>query len=85
MANAVYFLCAVTSSGCAVLLIRSWLASRVRLLMWCALGFTGLAANNLLLFLDRVILPDRDLGSLRDASGLLGISILLLGLIWESR
>ena len=85
MANAVYFLCAVTSSGCAVLLIRSWLASRVRLLMWCALGFTGLAANNLLLFLDRVVLPERDLGALRDASGLLGISILLLGLIWESR
>ena len=85
MATAAYFLCALTSTGCAVLLIRSWRASKVRLLMWCALGFTGLALNNLLLFLDRVVLPDRDLGALRDASGLLGISILLLGLIWESR
>jgi Family of unknown function (DUF5985) len=85
MATAAYFLCALTSTGCAVLLIRSWWASRVRLLMWCALGFTGLALNNLLLFLDRVVLPERDLGALRDASGLLGISILLLGLIWESR
>jgi hypothetical protein len=85
MATAAYFLCALTSTGCAALLIRSWLGSRVRLLMWCALGFTGLALNYLLLFLDRVVLPDRDLGSLRDASGLLGISILLLGLIWESR
>jgi hypothetical protein len=85
MATAAYFLCALTSTGCAALLIRSWWASRIRLLMWCALGFTGLALNNLLLFLDRVVLPERDLGALRDASGLLGISILLLGLIWESR
>jgi hypothetical protein len=85
MATAVYFLCALASTVCAALLVRSWLSSRVRLLMWCALGFTGLALNNLLLFLDRVVLPDRDLSSLRDATGLAGISILLLGLIWESR
>jgi len=85
MATVVYFVCAVTSIGCAGLLVRSWSRSRVRLLMWCALGFAGLAANNILLFLDRVVLPDRDLGMLRDATGLAGISVLLLGLIWESR
>lgn len=85
MATAVYFLCAATSIGCAVLLVRSWQTSKVRLLMWCALGFTGLAINNILLFTDRVLLPDSDLGTLRDASGLAGIGILLGGLIWESR
>ena len=85
MAGVVYFLCAVTSIGCAVLLVRSWRRSRVRLLMWSALGFIGLAVNNVLLFTDRIIVPDRDLGSLRDAFGLAGLAILLFGLIWESR
>ena len=85
MAGVVYFLCAATSIGCAVLLVRSWRRSRVRLLMWSALGFTGLAANNVLLFVDRIVVPDRDLSLLRDGCGLAGLSILLFGLIWESR
>ena len=85
MAGAIYFLCAATSIACAALLIRSWRSSRVRLLMWSALGFTGLALNNVLLFVDRVVAPDHDLHVLRDASGLAALSILLFGLIWESR
>jgi hypothetical protein len=85
MATIVYFLCAVTSTGCAALLVRSWSQSRIRLLMWCAVGFAGLALNNLLLFLDRVVLPERDLGMLRDASGFAALAVLLFGLIWESR
>lgn len=85
MATAVYLMCALTSSGCAVLLIRAWLRSRVRLVMWTGLGFIGLALNNLLLFLDRAVLTDRDLLLLRDATGLAAVSVLLFGLIWESR
>ena len=85
MATVVYFLCAATSIACAVLLVRSWRQSRVRLLMWCAVGFTGLAINNVLLFADRVLVPERDLGVLRDASGFAAMAVLLAGLIWESR
>lgn len=85
MATVVYFLCAATSIACAALLIRSWRRTRVRLLMWCALGFTGLAINNILLFTDRVLVPERDLSILRDVSGFTAIMILLAGLIWESR
>lgn len=85
MATAVYFLCAATSVLCALLLVRSWLRTRQRLLMWSAAGFTGLAVNNVLLFVDRVVVPDRDLLLLRDASALVAVSILLFGLIWESR
>lgn len=85
MAAVVYFLCAATSVACAVLLLRSWHASRVRLLMWSALGFTGLAANNVLLFVDRVVVPDRDLTLVRDVSGLAALAVLLFGLIWESK
>lgn len=80
-----YALCAVTSVLCAVLLVRSYLAGRVRLLLWAALCFVGLAVNNLLLVLDLQVLPDVDLSLLRDVSGLLAVSVLLFGLIWESR
>jgi hypothetical protein len=85
MATVVYLLCAVASIACAVLLTRSWQRTRVRLLMWTALGFAGLAVNNILLFTDRVLVPERDLGVARDVTGFVGIAILLFGLIWESR
>jgi hypothetical protein len=85
MATAVYLLCALASIACAVLLARSWHRSRVRLLMWTALGFIGLALNNILLFTDRVLVPERDLGVARDVTGFAGIAILMLGHIWESR
>jgi hypothetical protein len=85
MAAAVYAMCAVTSVICAVLLVRAWRRSPVRLLMWVAMGFVGLAVNNIALFIDRVMTPDTDLHWLRDLSGLAAISVLLFGLIWESR
>lgn len=85
MATFVYVLCAVTSALCAVLLLRSWLVTRMRLVLWTALGFAGLAVNNALLVVDRSVLPDVDLLVLRDASGLVAVSVLLAGLIWESR
>ncbi len=85
MAAVIYFLCGATSVGCAALLIRQWRQTRVRLLMWSAVGFTGLAVNNVLLFLDRVVLPNHDLLLLRDISGLAALVVLLFGLIWESR
>jgi hypothetical protein len=85
MATAIYLVCALASIACAVLLARSWIRSRVRLLMWTALGFAGLAVNNILLFTDRVLVPERDLGVARDITGFAGIAILLFGLIWESR
>jgi hypothetical protein len=85
MATAVYLVCALASIACAVLLARSWHRSRVRLLMWTALGFAGLAVNNILLFTDRVLVPERDLAVARDITGFAGIAILMLGLIWESR
>ena len=85
MAAVVYFLCAATSVTCAALLLRAWRTSRVRLLMWSAIGFTGLAVNNVLLFVDRVVVPDHDLTLVRNASGLAAVAVLLFGLIWESK
>lgn len=85
MATTVYVLCALTSALCAVLLLRSWWAQRLRLVLWAALGFSVLAVNNVLLVLDERVLLGTDLGLLRDLSGLLAVSILLAGLIWEAR
>lgn len=85
MAGVVYFLCAATSVLCAGLLLAQWKRSPARLLMWVALGFVGLAVNNLLLFADRVVVQDVDLQAARDISGLAAVSVLLFGLIWESR
>ena len=85
LATGVYVLCAATSVLCAALLVRSYLRGRVRLLLWSALCFVGLAVNNVLLVVDKELVPDVDLQVLRDVSGLAAVSVLLFGLIWESR
>ncbi len=85
MAKAVYLLCALTSLVCAVLLFRAYRGSRSRLLLWSALCFVGLTVNNVLLVVDKEVVPDIDLQILRDVSGLAAVTLLLFGLIWESR
>lgn len=84
MADAVYLLCAVTSLACAGLLLRGYLRSRVRLLLWSSLCFVGLALNNVLLVLDLVILPESDLSLLRNLPALVGLALLVFGLVWEA-
>jgi hypothetical protein len=85
MGETVYLLCALTATACAVMLLRGFLASRARLLFWSSLCFTGLALNNVLLFLDLVIVPELDLSLLRSAVALAAMGVLLFGLIWESK
>jgi len=83
MAEVVYLLCAGTSIACAILLYRGFRQTRTRLLFWSSLCFAGLALNNVLLFVDLVIVPATDLSTLRGLVALAAIMILLLGLIWE--
>ena len=85
MATAVFILCAATSITCAGLCARGYRSSRSRLLLWSALCFVGLAANNALLVIDEAVLVDSDLSTARAASQFVGIGILLFGLIWESK
>ena len=84
MAAVVYYLCALTSLACAVLLLRAWALRRVRLLLWSGICFVGLALNNALLILDRVIMPDRDLALVRSVPALIGVMVLIYGLIWDA-
>jgi len=85
MAEAVYLLCAGTSVACATLLLWSYLRQRTTLLLSSSLCFVFLAANNALLFVDLIIAPDVDLFLWRGLSALIGVSLLLFGLIWESK
>jgi Family of unknown function (DUF5985) len=85
MATAAYTLCAVLSLACAVLLLRAWLVSRSRLLLWSGLCFGWLAASNVLLFVDLAIVGDEtDLRWARSATFLAGTATLLGGLIWDA-
>ncbi|WNG18208.1 DUF5985 family protein [Cystobacter fuscus] len=84
MADAVFLLCAVTSLACAVLLLRGYARNRVRLLLWSSLCFVGLAVNNALLVLDKLVFPGRDLLLFRNLSGFLALALLVYGLVWDS-
>jgi hypothetical protein len=82
---AVYLLCAATSLCCLWLLTRAYRATRNRLLLWSALAFVGFAANNLLVFVDLIVLPTSvDLLPLRYITSLAAIGVLLYGFIWET-
>lgn len=83
MAALVYSLCALTAFACALLLLRSYARQRHRLLFWSGLCFCGMFANNALLMLDRLLLPQYDLRSLRLLVALAALLPLLYGLIWE--
>lgn len=84
LANAIYLLCALTSIVCAVLLVRGYRRSRVRLLFWSAWCFIGLALNNVLLILDVRVLTQVDLEIWRTVPAILGVAFLVYGLVWES-
>jgi hypothetical protein len=83
MAEVVYILCTATSILCAVLLFRSYRASRTKLLFWSSLCFVGLALNNVLLILD-LYFVSTDLFYLRTWIALGAMVMLIYGLIWSS-
>jgi uncharacterized protein DUF5985 len=85
MPEIVYVLCALTSLGCAWLLLRSYRRTRTRLLLWAGLCFAGLTVNNVLLFVDLVVVPTVDLSLLRNGTALASLAVLVFGLSWEDR
>ena len=84
MSAVIYSLCALTSLACFGLLLRSWLSSGHRLLFWSALCFGGLSINNILLVLDKLLIPT-PLISWRLAVAFTSVLLLLIGLIWEEQ
>lgn len=80
---AVYLLCFLTSSACALLLARSYWQTGRRLLLWSALCFLFLAGNNFVVLLDLVILPEPDFRLARHMFSLAALGVLLFGFIWD--
>jgi hypothetical protein len=86
VAELVYILCALTAILCAVLLYRSYRANRTRLLFWASLAFLLLAVDNVILYIDLVILPaSPDLFWYRTGAALAAMLLLVFGLVWETR
>ena len=85
MASVVYALCALTSIACTVLLLRGYLRTGVRLLLWSGICFAGFAVNNVLLFIDLRVLPETDLSIVRTLPAIIGVMLLIFGLVWETR
>jgi hypothetical protein len=85
MGPVVYALCALTSIACAVLLIRGYMRSKVKLLFWSGLCFVGLALNNIILFFDLVLVPDKDLSLLRITPAVIGMLLLVYGLVTDTK
>ena len=83
MAETIYSLCTLTSLACAWLLLGSYRRTGHRLLFWSGLCFVGMTLNNVLLLLDKLALPDVDLLTLRLATALVALLLLLYGLIYE--
>jgi hypothetical protein len=80
---AVYFLCFLGSGLCAYLLVSSFRRRREKLLWWSAICFCLLAGNNLLVFVDLILLPQIDLIFGRALTSLFAVAALLYGFVWE--
>ncbi len=86
MAAVVYLLGALVTLMCAVLLLRRYAQSHAKLLFWSGLCFSCLTVSNVLVFFDLVVFPtDVDLYAPRLITAVIGMSLLLYGLIWESQ
>jgi hypothetical protein len=85
IANAIYALCAVTSLAAALLLLRHYRAVRTPLLLWSCIAFTGLALNNVLVFVDlSLYAAGPDLAVPRTLAGAVAMLTLVYGLIREA-
>ena len=84
LSGLVYMLCFLASALCAGLLVRQYRRSSTPVLVWSAACFVLLAASNLLVVIDRLVIPDVSLRTLRLGLTLIAVSVLLYGFIWES-
>lgn len=83
MAELVYLLCASTSLLCTVLLTRAFKLHRTRLLLGGTLCFAGLTVNNVLLFIDLIVVPNVDLEPWRLLVAISAMLVLIVSLVWR--
>jgi hypothetical protein len=85
VAATVYVLCAATSLVCAVLLLQGYWRTGVRLLLWSGLCFLALTIDNVIQFADVAVFPEISLKLYAHLPSLVGLSLLVAGMIWETR
>jgi hypothetical protein len=83
LAPAVYILCLVSSAVCAWLLIRSYLRNQTRFLLWTACCFALLAANNLAVVVDLLLVSSIDLRIVRHLFSLGAVAVLIHAFVYE--
>lgn len=79
-----YLIAIAASLACTLLLFRGYLRTRVRILLWAALCFVCLTANNLLLFVDLVVLPTIDMRLYRYVTALTGTLFMIYGFLSDT-
>ena len=87
MATSIYFLCALTSAVCALLLFRLFWRHRhraSRLALWSSVSFAWFAISNALVFADFVSPGTGGLAIARAATACVAGASLLFGLIWQT-
>ncbi len=84
MASFLYGLCALTALGCAALLLRAYRGSRNSLLLWSGLCFCGLMISNVILVVDKLLVPEVNLLPVRLFVTALSMLLLLYGLVYRS-
>ncbi len=84
MVGLIYMLCALTALLCAWLLLRAYRDNGYKLLLWGGLCFAGLTLNNILLVIDKLLVPSIDFSTWRLLLALVSTIVFLYGLIWDS-
>jgi len=83
MGAVIYALCAGTSLLCVVLLLRGYMKSRYRLLLWASWCFIFFTINNALGIAEKFLVADINLLNMRLTLALVGLILLLYGLIFD--
>lgn len=83
MDKIVFVLCTFTCLSCALLLLRGYLKTRTRFLLWSCACFALLTLSNGLLYMDKFVTPV-DLSLFRSGVTFGAVAVLLYGLIWET-
>ena len=84
MVGLIYLLCALTALLCSWLLLKAYRSSGYKLLLWGGLCFAGLTLNNVLLIVDKFMVPYIDFSAWRLLLALAASLVFLYGLIWDS-
>ena len=83
MAAFVYIMCTITSTICAVLLLREYRRTASRVLLWCGLAFVGFTVSNALVFTDVFLVPTINLATVRALANWMATTVLVVALVWD--